>query len=379
MSKGLAYVAGVLLAAASLYPLMRMTGTGPVPMPDGCAGPRLSTVEQRDAAFTDGYEIRADHGCIDKQSAEVVQRQQREYESARARKVAHEREGMARSGAGRLAQERHGFHTAVALREPDAKPLPAPPAGSFVRSDYRNLQNDSLPAFVTPNPRDGRRHPAIVWLPDGDGNSLADFWASGSPAIDASLRALTGAGIIVLVPTLRGSHGQDSPREFLFGEVDDVIASARQLAKLSYVQPDRIYLGGLGTGATLALLVAAMPSTFKAVFAFGSVTRADHYTARVAAINYAILDPMEHRLRSPVHWLDGIVQPSYLIEGTANSSQLAELNELCESTSNPRVVCIRLSGADRDGALEAVTRVLAPRLSGDVADDGLLAAAEFAR
>src|SRR5262249_1329284 len=46
-----------------------------------------------------------------------------------------------------------------------------------------------------------------------------------------------------------------------FGEVDDVIAAARHLGKLPYVDPRRIYVAGHSSGATLALLSALVADT----------------------------------------------------------------------------------------------------------------------
>ena len=68
----------------------------------------------------------------------------------------------------------------------------------FVRSDYRNPQGRTLAAFVTPDPGDGEKHPAIVWLTGGDSNSLDDFWTEGPPANDQSASAYRKGGSGVL-------------------------------------------------------------------------------------------------------------------------------------------------------------------------------------
>ena len=59
---------------------------------------------------------------------------------------------------------------------------------------------------------------------------------------------------IMMFPTLRGGNTNPGAREYLLGEVDDVLAAAEHLARLPYVDPQRIYLGGHSTGGTLALL-----------------------------------------------------------------------------------------------------------------------------
>jgi len=61
---------------------------------------------------------------------------------------------------------------AIQITDKKAAPVPKPPAGVFDLVEYRNRQGAMLPAFVTPDRKDGRRHPAIVWIGGGDSNSL---------------------------------------------------------------------------------------------------------------------------------------------------------------------------------------------------------------
>ena len=75
----------------------------------------------------------------------------------------------------------------------------------------------------------------------------------------------------MMYPSLRGGNNNPGHMESFFGEVDDVLAARALLAKLPYVDPERIYLGGHSTGGTLALLVAECSGAFRGVFAFGPV------------------------------------------------------------------------------------------------------------
>ena len=118
----------------------------------------------------------------------------------------------------------------------------------------------------------------------------------------------------MMFPTLRGGNTDVGPKEFVFGEVDDLVAAAEHLAGLPYVDAQYIYLGGHSTGGTLALLTAEASTRFKAVFAFGAVSRIDRYPPSIAP-NFGALDLRESRLRSPIEWLDGITTPTWLIEG----------------------------------------------------------------
>jgi alpha/beta superfamily hydrolase len=330
-----------------------------------CAGPPLRTLEAREEAMEKGYQIDPRYNCIERQSFEAVNAQQKAWEGQHARALTTERERLADAGSPVFVQARHGFQTAIALHDQHPLPLPQPPPEMFVRSDYKNPQNYTVPGFVSPDPGDGRRHAAIIWLTGGDSNSLSDFWTPGPDQNDQSAHAFREAGLIMAFPALRGGNGQPSAKEVLLGEVDDVLAAARQLAKLSYVDPERIYLGGHSTGGTLALLTAEMETPFKAVFALGPVARVERYPISLLGVDFSNLDPMESKLRSPLHWLDGIAQPTYVIEGVEAPGNLAELETLCAASHNSFLHCIRVPGADHFSAIRPVTQLIASKLVDD--------------
>jgi acetyl esterase/lipase len=323
-----------------------------------CAGPPLRSLEARNQAMEDGYVINRDFDCIDKTSFAQIEKEKAAWELAQAGR----RHTAAK--AQRFADARQGFATVVAVRDEAPLPLPEPPERLFVRSDYRNAKHHVLPGYVSPDPGDGKRHPAIVWITGGDSNSLSDFWVRGPEENDQSAAAFREAGIIMAFPTLRGGNGHDSAKEFLLGEVDDVRAAAEQLAQLSYVDPARLYLGGHSTGGTLALLAAETRTPFKAVFAFGPVARADAYGSMIP-VDFARLDPMELKLRSPVHWLADIAQPTYVIEGRDGQSNIGELESICAASRNPLLRCIRVAGRDHFSVLASATRIIAARIAGD--------------
>jgi alpha/beta superfamily hydrolase len=328
-----------------------------------CAGPPLRTVQQREEALEAGYVIDPRYGCIERRSFEEVNAQSAAWEQRQAERLAKERAALAEAGQPDLGQSRHGFETKVALPAGDPDPLPRPPSELFVRSDYKNPKNYRLPGFITPDPRDGQRHPAILWLSGGDTNALGDFWIAGPDANDQSARAFREAGVVMIFPTLRGGHGYGGGREWLLGEVDDVLAAAEQAARIRYVDPERLYLGGHSTGGTLALLTAAMRTPFKAVFAFGPVASVERYTPGLIPLDFAKLDPMELKLRSPIHWLEGIGQPTYLIEGVAGQGNRADLEALCAASRNPQVHCLPVPGADHFSVLRPATLAIAAKIA----------------
>lgn len=334
-----------------------------------CAGPPLKTIEARNDALEAGYEINRSLDCIDRRSFDEVQQQK--AANAAARKAA-QLEAATKPSAPSAAppappppQTRvaalQGFRTALALPPEPAPPLPNPPANLFVRSNYLAVTNPEAPAFVTPDPKDGRKHPAIVWLTGGDPSALGDFWVQGPDSNDQSARAFREAGVVMLFPTLRGNTQHGGNREQFLGEVLDVLAAADHLARLPYVDMSRIYLGGHSTGGTLALLAAETSDRFVGVFAFGPVADIDRYRAGLVRLTFEGQDPRERTLRSPIHWLAGIAAPTYIIEGTGGN--IDDLETLCGASRNPFLLCIPVAGETHFSVLLKATRVIAARIA----------------
>jgi acetyl esterase/lipase len=339
-----------------------------------CHGPPVHSPEERESAAVAGYAINNRFDCIDRDSYEAVQAQEASAEKERAAQASARRVVPTVE---KLDEVRAGFTTSITVPA-SAVPLPKPPADLFVRADYESSGRE-LAAFVTPDPRDGAKHPAILWLTGGDSNSLDDFWTEAEPANDQSASAFRKAGMIMMFPTLRGGNTDTGRKEFFLGEVDDVHAAANRLARLPYVDPARIYLGGHSTGGTLALLVAQTGGRFAAAFAFGPVTRVERYPASLVPQALLDADSRELRLRSPVHWMAGISTPTYLIEGDTAPGNAGEVEDLC-ATRNPQVHCILAAGFDHFSVLWPVSRAIAARLVAGVPDgEPIIKAQQFAR
>lgn len=379
MGRNLIYVAaGVLLVALFvLLPISRNATSVAEYDPAVCAGPPLRNPEAREDALERGYTIDQRYDCIDRESFDEVARQASAAQKARDEAPAAQPIAPPAEPEPSLAEARKGFRTAVSLPAGMA-PLPQPPAQLFERSDYRSTQDLALPAFVTPDPQDGRKHPAILWLTGGDTSSPGDFWIAGPDSNDQSARAFREAGVVMMFPVLRGGSEGSGNKEYFLGEVDDVLAAADHLARLPYVDANHIYLGGHSTGGTLALLTAETRGRFRAVFAFGPVAQVDRYPATLVPLDFAQLGELELRLRSPIHWLGGISSPTYLIEGRNAPGNIGDLEQMCGKSTNPLLHCIAVDGSDHYGVLARVARVIAARLA--VADSGIefaLRAEEF--
>jgi len=260
-----------------------------------------------------------------------------------------------------LAEARQGFKTKLLKQESDQEPTPVPPAEILRVVRYKSSAGE-LAAYLTPDPGDGKKHPAILWINGGFGNGLgSSSWMPASPDNDQSSSAFRKAGIVLMKPALRGGQDGMGIKECLFGEVDDVLAAADYLAKQDFVDPQRIYLGGHSTGGTLVLLVAEMSDRFRAVFSFGPVEDVAKYDPD--DLPFDLSNPKEVELRSPKRWLASIKSPVYVFEGEeGNASSLLNLSN---AMSNPFTHYYLVKGKDHFSILAPITNLLARKVVSD--------------
>ncbi len=265
-----------------------------------------------------------------------------------------------------LAGVRNDYETRVSVKSEIRVPLPNPPINLFVRDSY-DSDGMRLTSFVSPDPEDNQKHPAIVWITGGESNTLDDFWTMRSEDNDQAASPYRDAGIIMVFPTLRGGNENPGVIEVNYGEVDDVISAAKRLATLPYVDADRIYLGGHSTGGTLALLVSEVasstnPELFKEVISFGA-------TQQTMFLKEPIIDgdedSREMDLRTPANWTNDILIPTWVIEGKSDSSNYEDLNKLCADSDNLQLHCAFIPKYNHFGVLYPVNKVIAQQILND--------------
>lgn len=261
-----------------------------------------------------------------------------------------------------LAEARAGFQTKIVSKGPNAGPPDAPPEGVFELIRYPSPVG-KLAAYVTPDPGDGKKHPAIVWITGGDNNSIGDVWSDAGRDNDQTARAFRDAGIVMMFPSQRGGNDNPGRREGFYGEADDILAATDYLASLPYVDPDRIYLGGHSTGGTMVMIVGALTDRYRAVFAFGPVDFADAYGGRFIYCNPN--DEKEIDLRSPTLWIDSVKRPMYVIEGAQGSSNVDALREMARYNANKQVRFMPVPGHDHFSVLVPVNELLAKQIIAD--------------
>ena len=164
-----------------------------------------------------------------------------------------------------------------------------------------------------------------------------------------------------MYPSFRGGCGNPGHYETLFGEIDDIVSAYEYAASLPYVDPDRIYLGGHSTGATRALLAAEYTDQFRAVFCFGAVDDIKYHNNSQFTFDTAKKD--EYVMRSPIHWLDDVKTPTFLIEGRDGNAE--NLERMLEATENENIHGYVLEGADHFAPLGPITPLLAEKILAD--------------
>ena len=262
---------------------------------------------------------------------------------------------------GNFAEAHDAFTTTLVREENDDYTVPAPPEGLFDLVSYSSKVGD-LAAYVSSDPGDGEKHPLIIWVVGGWGNGIDDFpWCYPAWDNDQTGSAFWQAGVLTMYPSFRGGNGNPGHYEALFGEVDDIVSAYEYAASLPYVDPDRIYLGGHSTGGTRALLAAEYSDKFRAVFCFGAVDEVKYHNN--SQFTFDTSDEMEYTMRSPIHWLDDVHSPTFLIEGSDGNAD--NLRNIEKTSKNSQISCYIIEGADHFAALAPVTQLLAGKILAD--------------
>lgn len=262
-----------------------------------------------------------------------------------------------------LLAARSLFKTTIVDRpEPRVAPEP-PPAGVFRLIEYP-AKPGKLAAYLTPDPGDRTKRPAIVWITGGDVASIGDVWSSQPVANDQSAGQYRAAGIVMMYPSLRGGNANPGRHEGFYGEVDDVLAAAEFLAQQPYVDATQIYLGGHSTGGTLALLVAAAAprDRFRAVISFGAVHSPAAYGIPNEYTPVDLKNAEEERLRAPIEWINTVTTPTFIVEG--ETGNLDSIDLIRQVNKKPNVQFFAIAGRDHFSVLAPINRYFASQIAG---------------
>lgn len=263
----------------------------------------------------------------------------------------------------RLPLEKKSFATNIVKQGESLGPVEDPSGSDFAMAKY-NAPVGELPAYITKDPQDGKKHPAIIWITGGDCNSIGNVWSINERSNDQSAAGFRQAGVVMMFPALRGGNDNPGRREGFYGEVDDVIAAADYLAKVPYVDANQIYLGGHSTGGTLVLLVAASTDRFKAIFSLGPVAAVSQYGGEYVYCDLA--NEKEIELRSPIYWMADIKTPTFVFEGQDGNWD-GSIDVMQRENHNPNLTFHRIIRHDHFSIIAPLTE----RLGKQIIDGGI--------
>jgi predicted Zn finger-like uncharacterized protein len=272
-----------------------------------------------------------------------------------------------------LKQARTGFQTQLqphprqVLDDPFQAdgPAPVPPPRLYKLVRYPSPAGN-LAAYVTPEPPDGRRRPAIVWAHGGFGGIGEDAWEEDADDTAPFRRA----GFVVMWPSWRGENDNPGRFEMFYGEVDDAVAAVEYVSKLPYVDPNRVYIGGHSTGGTIALLTALSTEKVRAAFPFGGAADVenvveDGYGYGNTPFNYR--DKKECRLRSAVDYVSTLKVPTFYFEGEDDYEycrDAARMQRLARKSGTP-FHAFEVKGGDHFTIVPPLTELIAQKAAAD--------------
>ena len=270
-----------------------------------------------------------------------------------------------------LAAARAGHSARVAEVDFGVPAAAEPPAEVFQHIRYRSPAGE-LSAYLTPDPGDGEKHPAIVWAHGGFGGLGPWAWEPGTNA-----QAFLDAGLVVCMPSWRGENDNPGTFELFYGEVDDLVAAVEHVAALPWVDPERVYLAGHSTGGTLTLLAALSTDKVRAAFSFGGAP--DVYAVVEDGEGYGNTpydhtDVKESWLRSALYFVRTLETPTYYFEGELAPFYLphAERMQAEANAAEAPFRAFTMEGGDHFDIVAPLTTLIADEILSATPDEPLV-------
>ncbi len=272
-----------------------------------------------------------------------------------------------------LSSARATFQTEIVDTSFQGDGEPAtPPADIFSLIRYPAKDGD-MAAFLTPDPKDGKKHPAVIWLIGGYGGIGDDdfFWTEQPKENDQTGSAFRKAGLVTMIPSFRGENNNPGKYEMFYGEIDDLESARQYLASLPYVDPNRIYLAGHSTGGTRVLLGSEALTGFRASFSLGGIPdlkKRVEMGKMMVAVPFNQNNPEEFRLRSPGLFITSIKSPMFYFEG--EDYYWPEFDDLKSKAidKNLPLYIYEIKGADHFNIISPVTEMIAQKIVEDTAE-----------
>jgi dipeptidyl aminopeptidase/acylaminoacyl peptidase len=267
-----------------------------------------------------------------------------------------------------VLEARAGFETQITGPNTAGPEAPEHPDGVFDRVHYDAPLGENV-AYVTARDTTDAKKPGVVYIHGGFNWSIGpSFWQTGPRKNDQTASAFRESDdLVLMLPSLRGTHQNPGHNECFYGEVDDILAAAEHLAKHPDVDPDRIYLVGHSTGATLALLAASATDQFRGVFAYGPVSDPASYGDACMPPN---APEKERYLRAPKNFIEHIESPTFIIEGS-NGGNVAAFEDFAAEKENAPVEMLAVPNADHFSVIAPANEAVIEAIRNGTGSDSL--------
>ncbi len=269
-----------------------------------------------------------------------------------------------------LRESRNSYSTKIIAESfTDSGRILTPPRDTYILTKYPTQLGD-MTTYVTPDPKDGKRHPAVIWISGGYGG-LSDsedfFWREHDRDNDQSASAFRKAGLVVMLPSFRGEDKNPGRYEMFYGELDDIEAAYDWLSKQSYVDPERIYLAGHSTGGTRVLLASEYSTKFRGYFSLGGIP---DLKARVECGEMSVRIPFkqtkkEFQLRSPARYIKSIKNPTWYFEGEEHYWQAFDNIEKVAKKEKIPLFIYKIPYGDHFNIIAPLTEMIAEKILAD--------------
>ncbi len=258
------------------------------------------------------------------------------------------------------------YETVLTEESQEGYATPTPPEGIGLELVQYESEVGQLDAYVSVNPQDNKKHPIVIWVVGGWGNSIDKFvWSYNEWGNDQSGQFISEAGILMMYPSFRGGNENPGNQETLYGEVNDIYSAYEYAKTLPYVDPERIYLIGHSTGATRVLLASEYDDKFRAVFAFGPVDDISKHNK--TQFTFDLSNKTEAKLRSPKYWMQDVKTPTFVIEGEDGNSD--SISGMRDHTDNENLHFYIIDNNDHFSYLAPVTKLVADKIIADTSNE----------
>ncbi|WP_202115015.1 S9 family peptidase [Gilliamella sp. Pas-s27] len=269
-----------------------------------------------------------------------------------------------------LQEARTNFKTKIVNPKDYNEKPPIPPKDIFSLVYYPAKDGD-MSAYLTPDPKDGKKHPAVIWISGGFGGQGGDdFWSPAPKTNDQTGSAFRKAGLILMLPSFRGESGNPGQDEMFFGEIDDLEKARQFLAAQPYVDANRIYLAGHSTGGTRVLLASELLTGFRAIFSLGGVSDVKKWwgNADMSFLPFDTTNAEEFKLRSPGFFIESIKTPTFYFEGEEYYSTDFNILSSMAKDKNIPFYSNMIKGGDHFTIIYPITELISQKIINDTSE-----------